>query len=229
MMKAEAKRHAWVKAQLAALPAGTRLLDVGAGECRYRADAAHLAYVAQDVAVYDGQGDRRGLQTETFDFSGIDIVCDLLDIPEDKPFDAVLFTEVLEHVPDPVAALAKLARVLRPGGTLIATAPFASLTHFSPHFHATGFSRYFWEHHLPRLGFTDATLVANGDYFSVTAHEVGRYRQVARQYLGRSPGVLTQALILALRALIRRDAMRAGAAASAELLTNGYLVTATRA
>lgn len=228
-MKAEEIRHAWVRAQLAALPDGARLLDMGAGEGRYRADAGHLRYVAQDVAEYDGKGDARGLQTQSFDFSELDLVCDLLDIPEDQPWDAILFAEVMEHVPDPVAALEKIARLLRPGGRLIATAPFASITHFSPHFHCTGFSRYFYEAHLGRLGFTDIAITPNGDYFSVASHEIGRYRQVRRQYLGAKPGPLTQALILALRTLMRRDAKRAGAAASSELLTNGFLVTAVKA
>jgi len=225
----EARRHAWVRARLAELPAGARLLDMGAGEGRYRPDAAHLRYVAQDVAQYDGRGDAQGLQTGGFDFSGLDMVCDLLDIPEDDPFDALLCAEVIEHVVDPVAALAKAARLIRPGGRLILTAPFASLTHFSPHFHATGFSRYFYEHHLPRLGFVDLSLTPNGDYFAVAAHELGRYRQVRKQYLGARPGLLTQALLLALRGAMRRDAARAGAAESSALSTNGWLVTATRA
>ena len=41
----------------------------------------------------------------------------------DGVFDRVIASEVLEHVPDDAAALAELARVLRPGGTLAATVP----------------------------------------------------------------------------------------------------------
>ena len=38
-------------------------------------------------------------------------------------FDRVICAEVLEHLPDDVAALAEIARVLRPGGTLAVTVP----------------------------------------------------------------------------------------------------------
>ena len=40
-------------------------------------------------------------------------------------FDVVLLTQVLEHVLRPAAVLTEIARVLRPGGTLFATVPFA--------------------------------------------------------------------------------------------------------
>jgi SAM-dependent methyltransferase len=43
----------------------------------------------------------------------------------DARFDRVLFTEVLEHLPDDAAALAEVARVLRPGGVLALTVPHA--------------------------------------------------------------------------------------------------------
>lgn len=42
----------------------------------------------------------------------------------DASLDAVVSFDVLEHVPDYERALSEFARVLRPGGTLIATFPF---------------------------------------------------------------------------------------------------------
>jgi SAM-dependent methyltransferase len=41
----------------------------------------------------------------------------------DGLFDKVITSEVLEHIPDDVGALAELARVLKPGGCLAATVP----------------------------------------------------------------------------------------------------------
>lgn len=41
----------------------------------------------------------------------------------DGHFDAAVCLDVLEHCPDPPAAVAELARVLRPGGTLVASVP----------------------------------------------------------------------------------------------------------
>ena len=41
----------------------------------------------------------------------------------DGSFDAVIAAEILEHVPDDAAALAEVARVLRPGGTVAVTVP----------------------------------------------------------------------------------------------------------
>lgn len=48
-------------------------------------------------------------------------------------FDAVLCTEVLEHVPEPNQLLAEVARVLRPGGALVLTVPWLWATHELPH------------------------------------------------------------------------------------------------
>ena len=41
----------------------------------------------------------------------------------DATFDRIICSEVLEHIPDDVAALRELRRVLKPGGTLAATVP----------------------------------------------------------------------------------------------------------
>jgi SAM-dependent methyltransferase len=49
---------------------------------------------------------------------------DALNLPfPDGEFDRVVAAEVLEHIPDDEAAIAELARVLRPGGTMAVTVP----------------------------------------------------------------------------------------------------------
>lgn len=51
---------------------------------------------------------------------------DALALPfPDGSFDRVIASEVLEHIPDDAGALAELARVLRPGGTIAITVPNA--------------------------------------------------------------------------------------------------------
>ena len=50
--------------------------------------------------------------------------------------DSVLCTEVLEHVPDPDAVVREIARVLKPGGVVVCTAPFAYPVHDQYYFYS---------------------------------------------------------------------------------------------
>ena len=156
----------WLQKALAEIPAGSRILDAGAGERQYEKFCSHLSYVAQDFGQYDGKGDGAGLQRGAWDQTSLDIVSDIVAIPEaDESFDAVMCIEVFEHLPQPVEAIREFSRLLRRGGYLIITAPFCSLTHFAPYHFCTGFSRYFYEHHLALHGFDVVDLQANGNYF----------------------------------------------------------------
>jgi SAM-dependent methyltransferase len=181
----EARRDAWVHQRLGELPAGWRVLDAGAGQQKYRPSCNHVNYVAQDFAEYRPGDTAVGLHSEKWDYRGLDIVCDILAIPEPAgSFDAILCTEVFEHLPDPLGAVREFARLLRPGGKLLLTAPFTSLTHFAPFHYATGFNRYFYDTHLPACGFQIDELSCNGNYFELIAQELRRVPSVASQYAG---------------------------------------------
>jgi len=178
----DANRFAWLADTIRQLPDGLRILDAGAGELHNKSLCSHLNYISQDFCQYEGRGDGHGLQTGIWDTSQIDLVCDITAIPEpSSSFDAILCSEVFEHLPDPLKALDEFSRLLKPGGTLILTAPFSSLVHFAPYHFASGFSRYWYEHHLPLRNMEIKELTPNGDWFSHLRQEVLRLPRVARQ------------------------------------------------
>ncbi|WP_347988033.1 methyltransferase domain-containing protein [Methylomonas sp. AM2-LC] len=181
--KNEEARNQWLSETLAAIPPGLRILDAGAGELRNKPLCTHLNYVSQDVCQYQGDGDGQGLQTGTWDTSNIDVVCDITNIPEaDASFDVILCSEVFEHLPDALRALDEFSRLLKQDGKLIITAPFASLVHFAPYHFVSGFSRYWYEYHLPLRNFIILELIPNGDWFSYTKQEILRLPGMARHY-----------------------------------------------
>lgn len=223
----ESSRERWLEKTIAAVPAGSRILDAGAGTQRYRRFCKHLKYVSQDFGQYDGTGDAAGLQTGEFDYGTIDIVSDITSIPEaDASFDAIMCIEVLEHVPNPELAIKELARLLRPGGTLIVTAPFCSFTHFAPYHFCTGFSRYWYEHHMKAHGLVVAEMTPNGNYFEYIAQEMYRIPSMASRYSKSRPGpvgIMSLYLLLRmLRRFSRRDTN------SSETLCYGFHVVARK-
>jgi SAM-dependent methyltransferase len=220
-------RHIWVAEQLATVPTGSSILDVGAGERRYRDQCSHLEYYSQDFGSYDGKGDGTGLQTGAWDQSEIDYLSDITDMPvESETFDAALCTEVLEHVPDPISALREISRILRPGGTLILTAPQASLTHFAPYYFYGGFSRYFFERYLAEMGYAMEFVHPNGTYFEYLAQELRKLSTRSYPWTDRKLGLLGNiGRFLTLRALAK---LNLGDRGSGELLCFGYLVRARK-
>ena len=181
----ERNRQDWLKRTLATLPLGARILDAGAGELRNRVHCQHLEYVSQDFCQYEGEagGLNEGLQSKSWNTTRIDLVSDITAIPApDASFDAVLCSEVLEHVPDPTHALDEFSRLLKVGGRLILTAPFASLVHQAPYYYCTGFSRYWYEYHLTKRGFEIKELSPNGDWFAFCKQELMRLGATGRRY-----------------------------------------------
>lgn len=149
-------RDRWIAQQASKLQTGTKLLDVGAGSCPYRTLFSHCEYRSQDL---------RPLQSEQLRFGGyghIDYVSDLAAIPvPENSFDAVLCTEVLEHHPEPIKVVHELARIVRPGGTLILTAPLGSGIHQEPYHFYGGYTPWWYERFLTAAGFEEITIEPN--------------------------------------------------------------------
>jgi SAM-dependent methyltransferase len=150
-------RDAWVLKQLAAIPAGSKLLDSGAGNQPYRHACQHLKYFAQDFGGYSGYGDDGALHNGASWFYGkLDFEGDIWNIKGAKSasFDAVLCTEVFEHIPYPHETLREFARLLKPGGTLLLTVPMLCIPHQTPYFFAPGYSKEWYEYFAKEYGFT---------------------------------------------------------------------------
>ena len=149
-------RETWIEKALSKFPAGSRILDAGAGEQQYKRFCSHLNYVAQDFAQYNGKGNSAGLQVGNWDQSSLDIISDITEIPEpNASFDAIICVEVFEYLPEQSKAIQEFACLLKPSGYLILTAPFCSLTHFASYHFYKGFNCYFYEKHLPVNSFLE--------------------------------------------------------------------------
>jgi SAM-dependent methyltransferase len=181
----ESTRVTWLEKTLKTIPERSRILDAGAGEQQFKRFCSHLNYVSQDFAQYVPEELLSGLQMAKWDYGKLDIVSDIANIPEpDGSFDAVMCTEVFEHIINPRDAVKEFSRLLRAGGFLVITAPFCSLTHFAPYHFYTGFNRFFYEQELKANGFEILELSANGNYFEYIGQEINRVPQMAKLYAG---------------------------------------------
>lgn len=167
-------RDRWVAEQAGLLPAGSKILDVGAGSCPYRKLFAHCDYYTQDVALLNGEQLRHG------GYGQIDYVGDASAIPAPgAEFDAILCTEMLEHHPEPIRVVYELARLLKPGGVLILTAPLGSGIHQEPYHFYGGYTPYWYKKFLSKAGFGEIKITANQGFYRFFAQESIRYLQLS--------------------------------------------------
>jgi SAM-dependent methyltransferase len=100
------------------LPAGARVLDAGCGSGRTLQEL--VAYGEVSGIELDAGSAELARSREHGDVR----IGRLEELPwSDETFDLITCLDVIEHVPDDVAALAELRRVCRPGGWLLVTVP----------------------------------------------------------------------------------------------------------
>jgi ubiquinone/menaquinone biosynthesis C-methylase UbiE len=223
----EKTRVEWLEKVLKKIPSGNSILDAGAGEQQFKKWCTHLKYVSQDFAQYKPEEMDTGLQMSKWDYGKLDIVSDIASIPvENGSFDAIMCTEVFEHIINPIEAISEFSRILKKDGYLILTAPFCSLTHFAPYHFYSGFNRFFYETELNKSGFEIMELLPNGNYFEYLAQELNRLSYVAKQYsevkLNRKEDRNIARLKLILQNLSDKDSN------SSDLLCFGYHILARK-
>lgn len=130
-----------------------RVLDLGCGAQPYRA-------LLSPAADYTGADVQPGQGVDALLTPG-----EPLPFP-DGCFDAILCTQVLEHVEDLGGTVAEMRRVLRPGGLLLVSVPAIYQVHGAPHDY-----RRFTEHGLASelRGFRIQTLSRHGGIGSALA------------------------------------------------------------
>lgn len=177
-------RDTWISQKLSFLAnlEATRkftLIDVGAGSSPYKNLVAQsgIGYFSHDFSAYIP--DKKvneviapGLQNKTWDYAEHDFVCDILDLDSENKFDFSLCTEVLEHVPDPVAALKKIVQITEANGYICISVPFLSLMHQAPYWFSSGLSPFWFEYWSKELNLEIIELTVYGDYVDLITQEL---------------------------------------------------------
>jgi SAM-dependent methyltransferase len=151
-----------VAALAAALPAGVRILDAGAGEGQYAHYFARQRYCGVDLAVGDA----------AWDYSRLNVLADLTALPfRAGAFHTAINVVTLEHLPEPGRALAEIARTLEPGGRLLLAAPHEWEVHQAPHDYFR-YTRYGLRYLLEKAGFEPVEIRPVGGYFRLVARRL---------------------------------------------------------
>lgn len=136
---------------------GSKILDAGAGPCPYKSKFTHCAYEATDFKD---------------EYKVLDFVCSLDKIPKkDETYDAILCTEVLEHVEKPQEVINELYRITKKGGKLFLTVPQEWMVHQKP-YNFYYFTNYGLESLVKNAGFRKYKIVPMGGWFWVMADAI---------------------------------------------------------
>ncbi len=115
MTRAAGRSVLWLRRE----SADARLLDVGCGNGDFLARMRLLGWHTTGV-----EPDKRAAHVAQTRY-GLDVHCGSLDtLPTGVPaFDAITFSHVIEHLPNPLNTLKRSLRLLKPGGQLVVVTP----------------------------------------------------------------------------------------------------------
>jgi SAM-dependent methyltransferase len=147
-----------------------RLLDVGCGDKPY--EHIFRPYVTEYIGL---EHEATFADSDSASRGKADVLYDGGRMPfDDQSFDTVLNVQVLEHTPTPGELVKEIARVLKPTGVALLTAPFSFRLHEEPH----DYFRYS-PHGLRQLcaaaGLEVVEVRAQGGLWSVLGHKLNSY------------------------------------------------------
>ena len=134
-------------------------LDIGCGDQPYRSLIESLGAKYESVDI----------EARSEDVTYISDIHNMEVVPEEG-FDCAICLEVLEHVSNPFIAVGEIAKVLRPGGTLILSVPHLSRIHEAPHDYFR-YTRYGIQSILESNGFEVLEMKQTGMLFSFLGHQ----------------------------------------------------------
>lgn len=150
---------------------GSKILDAGSGGQPYIDLFSHATYESADFEKVDKQ-----YVKPTYS-------CDLSAIPvEDARYDAVIFTQVMEHLPEPLTVLRELRRVLKPGGRVLATMPLWYEEHEQP-YDFYRYTQFGLRYLFGQAGFTVDEIRWLDGYMATVTHQL----RLMKRHIPRSP------------------------------------------
>lgn len=141
------------------------ILDAGSGKAPYRELFSHAHYETADFVKVDKE------------YGHTDYVCDLATIPvEADRYDRIIFTQVMEHLPEPALVLNEFHRIMKPGGKIICTCPFMWEEHEIPYDYFR-YTQFGLKNLFESAGFRVESIERVEGYFGTIAYQMWRFNK----------------------------------------------------
>lgn len=147
---------------VSALQEGTLVLDLGGNRLGKRG-LFDIEMYGLDVVYANLSGEKRPHIRSEAEFLPF----------KENAFHAVVCSELLEHVPEPILVLKEIIRVLSKSGTLLLCVPFMNRIHGDPNDYGR-YTDYYWRENLKNVGFDRVQIEQQGGFWSVFV-EMVRY------------------------------------------------------